>query len=443
MRLLKRQPGLPFLMALGVLLILSASFLAVQLWSDKAYRGAVEALEAPVMPPSMPTSRKGKSAALLDKKIEKAKTVAAVEVVTAPDIQKTEDISEPVAVAAPEPEKARPVALKPARLPEMIEAPAMPPNAGVREKPVKPAAKATAAKEAVEKPTAPVVRPTEVKTVEPVTTVVAEPLVEEPVSKVAAAESKTPVDSAPAAVAPAKKPVSASLVREPAAEPQKAAAPRRKAVRVEDESEIPQEWNWFDTPLKLELSHGHVEIVPATTPRVVRLVTVSARLPETDMPVSLTGGSSVSVDAAVALDKPFVTALARMVRLRKVRAAAIAKDPELEKAVLARRSESLAKLQETVARLSDRLVSPTASTFESPITVDNGNMPIEEDSVTAIAQENSSSEATTVVVESEKPIVSASDTDEHKFVPYYAGSGSELSHRINDLVSKGFGSRRR
>ena len=55
MRLLKRQKGLPFLLALGVLFILSASFLAVQLWSDKyTMRGAVQALEAPVMPPAMP-----------------------------------------------------------------------------------------------------------------------------------------------------------------------------------------------------------------------------------------------------------------------------------------------------------------------------------------------------------------------------------------------------
>ncbi|NCB37356.1 MAG: hypothetical protein EOM80_01195, partial [Erysipelotrichia bacterium] len=54
MKLLKKRQGLPFLMTLGVGFMLSASFMAVQLWSDKEIRrGAVEALEAPVAPPDL------------------------------------------------------------------------------------------------------------------------------------------------------------------------------------------------------------------------------------------------------------------------------------------------------------------------------------------------------------------------------------------------------
>jgi len=437
MRLLRRQPGLPFLMALGVLLILSASFLAVQLWSEKVYRGAAQALEAPVMPPAMPTARKVKSGAALDKKIEKAKTVAAVEVVNAPEVQSTEEVAPPAPAATPE--KSRPVALQPAKIPEMIEAPAMPPAAGT--KPARGAAKPVV-KESAVKPAAEPVAENDSEVSEPV---LASDEPEESVQSVAAkpvVKAAEPVVKAEPIVAAPVKPVETAAAPS-LEEPRKPVAKKRRAVRVVDESEIPQEWNWFDTPLKIEISEGHVEIVPSEKVSVINLL---PETPKIDDSVILNPSMSASEDnirVDLASEKPFVAALARMGRLRSSRSALIAENPELEKAVAARRSESIAKLQEAVALLCNKLEATDARHSASNLEPVNDSPVVKEDA-SAIAVE------TAPAVESDETVKSlqagaeeGSAAYEHRFVPYYSGSGSALSGRINDLVVKGVGSRRR
>jgi len=409
-------------MALGVLLILSASFLAVQLWSEKVYRGAAEALEAPVMPPAMPTARKGKSGAALDKKIEKAKTVAAVEVVKAPEVQNTEEAS--VSETETDSEKTRPVAQKPAKMPDMIEAPAMPPAADVREKPAKSAKPAKAAEPVVES-SEPAV---------PVTPVVAEPLTE-------VKEPKTVEPAVKADPAPVVRVVKTVVAPVKAAEePRKPSVKRKKAVKVEDESEIPQEWNWFNAPLKIEFSDGRVEIVSAEARSEVKMVGNIQPEPVVEEPSANHLEESRQVEPS--FEKPFVAALARMGRLRSMRTAAVVKDPGLEKAILARRSESLEHLRDAVVKLCNKLDPVEAPRADAGLAVGSGDSTTGLESVSSVtAQEGFSSEDKSSVAETEKN--HQVTADDHQFVPYYAGSGSDLSSRINDLITKGFGSRRK
>lgn len=442
MRLLKRQPGLPFLMALGVLLILSASFLAVQLWSDKIFRGAAVALEAPVMPPAMPTARKSGSRESLDKKIEKAKTVAAVEVVNAPEIQKTEvsaadenSASEPVVKS----EKQKPIALKPARLPEMIEAPAMPPAAGSREKKAKAVDKAVSSKPAAAK------NPVS-ESEKAVSSAVVEPVSEVEDSNAPAVEPIAQVVPVSEPVAAVVEPVVvvATSSNEPkdSVESKKKSVRRKKASRIEeDETVVPPEWNWFNTPLKVDFSDGHVVIVPVEKPREIRLLTVTAKLP--DFVVS---GASEDLEQPVSVEasseKPFMTALARMSRLRGSRIAAVKKDPEIEKAMLARRSEVLDRMRHAVAALSEKLATPRPVLSDvSPAVVTSGAA-AEDVSVDEVREEVSGSVVVTETV-SEKTDLNSAVSTEHSFVPYYAGSGSELSNRVNDILARRIGFRRR
>lgn len=439
-------------MALGVLLILSASFLAVQLWSEKVYRGAAQALEAPVMPPAMPTARKVRSGAALDKKIEKAKTVAAVEVVNAPEVQSNEEVARPEPVTTPE--KSRPVALQPAKMPGMIEAPALPPSAGTRGKPVKGASKSAAGEAAVRQPK-PVVESasesgSEVKeqvsdsiesAVEPKQTV--QPVAAKPAVKAAEAKAVEPVVKAePVVATPAVKAVE-TMATLSESEPRKTLAKRRKAAKPVDESEIPQEWNWFDTPLKIEVSDGHVEIVPSVTVSGVQSLSEAPKIKESVAFNPSAGTSEENIRVDLASEKPFVAALARMGRLRSNRSAVIAENPELEKAVAARRSESIARLQEAVASLCQKLEAT------EPIHV---GLNLEPDKASPVAIEDAfAADESAPVVESadesqeSSPVVAENtvSTAEPKFVPYYSGSGSELSSRINDLILKGVGSKRR
>lgn len=432
MRLLKRQPGLPFLMALGVMLILSASFLAVQLWSGKAYRGAVEALEAPVMPPAMPTARKKVSRAALDRKIEKAKTVAAVEVVNAPDEQPPAASSvKPTAVAsAPvSTDLAKPssVALQPARLPGMIEAPAMPPAAGVRVKP---------AKEVVSKPEAAVKVAKEPIVVKEVKPVIAEPIVEVKEPKPVVVEPVAQKTPAPAV--PPVKVVASPVVERVAVQTRKALTRPAKVAKMEDESVIPQEWNWFSVPLKMELHDGHIEMVPVEKSREIRLLTVSAKLPDSITPDVITDSAVETV--APAVEMPFTNALARMGKLRISRLAIVKKNPEIKKAVSARRSEAIENLRGAVSELCSRLndLKRRDEHIEAGISPVAPFEPVESSDVIENATFIESDDAGG----NQESLSQQIDSTEHQFVPY-TGSGTELSSRINSLIGKGVGFRRK
>ena len=412
MRLLKRQPGLPFLLALGVMLILSASFLAVQLWSEDVFRGAAEALEAPMMPPALPTAKKGESKAALEKKIEIAKASASVEVVAAPEVQEPVEAVEPAKVETP----------------AMVEAPVLPTvlvkpvAARVADAPVKDVKAPAAAKEAKVAAKKAVADSVEMKPVAPI-------------------QDKPVVVPVADAVVVVAEPETAS--QKPMVSAAKASRVRKSKKTEVIETEVPPEWDWFSTPLKLEVSSGNVEIVPAERVRELRMVTISARLPEkSPEPVFVAAPASAesasSVRPALETEMPFTSALARMAKLRYSRKASVKASPEIARAAAAYRSPSLARLQQVVAQLRGKLEAreiesaPVVQSAAADVSVVSGDT--EESSPVQTMKEASAADG----ADSEKI-----DVSEHKFVPYYGGSGTELSTRINDLVQRGVGYSRR
>ncbi|MBU1109186.1 MAG: hypothetical protein KKB51_21085 [Candidatus Riflebacteria bacterium] len=412
MRLLKRQPGLPFLLALGVLLILSASFLAVQLWSDKVFRGAAEALEAPMMPPTMPPARKGELRAVPGKKIEIAKA-AAVEVVAAPEIHEPAEVAEPVVV----------------ELSKMVEAPAIaepldaPPVVAATPTPVKPVV--AKIKETPMKAKEASVVATLDKEVKPAVKV-------QEKSSVAA----VPVKSAPSLVV--EQSVS-PIVSKKSVQKASVAAPRRSKKETVD-TEIPPEWDWFSTPLKMEIIGDNIEIVPTGDVREIRLINVVASLPERSPAPILVDEPASPVVPVLATEMPFASALARMGKLRHSRKVAVKASPEIAKATVAYKSPSLERLQQAVAQLRSKL---EACEFKSGAVVQkNADDANTSSSVSRDYEEVPPIQALEGL---SADVVSADEVDvsEHKFVPYYGGSGTSLSSRINGLLQRGIGYGRR
>lgn len=435
------------------MLILSASFLAVQLWSEDVFRGAAEALEAPMLPPALPVGKKTGSKAALGKKIEQAKAAVAVEVVSAPEIQEPAK-EEPV-------ETVEPVAAEPVKAPAMVEAPAMPADAAttapVKAKEVVVEAKASSkkpAKAAVE------VKPAKVET--EVSAVTVKDAGKKNLEQAKPVTGNVEVISKPSIVTIDPRPASPVVGKKSVTTSGKKIRGSRKAAREIDENEVPPEWNWFSTPLKLEFSGGSVEIVPVSKPRDIQLVSVVARLPA-DLSVDVSEPYSDSSDetsesqkmADPAIDKPFVSALARMVKLRYVRMAAIDADPELKKAAAAaHRSRGLEELRLAVAGLRSRLeagasdavvVSPVAAVSASEVSVETDSYVAAPDLKPASDDADAGSASPSTIEATEEPVVAAGidEKADYKFVPYYSGSGSAMSSRINTLLQRGIGYSRR
>ena len=433
------------------MLILSASFLAVQLWSEDAFRGAAEALEAPMLPPALPVGKKAGSKAALDKKIEQAKAAVAVEVVSAPEVQEPAT-EEPVAAAEP-------VVVEPVKATAMVEAPAMPADAAATA-PAKAREVVVEAKASLKKPAKAIV---EVKPAK-VETVAVKEAGKKNLEQVKPLSEAVVVISKPSVVTLESSSVSTAVSGKSVTGSGKKIRGSRKAAREIDENEIPPEWNWFSTPLKLEFSGGNVEIVPVGKPRDIQLVSIVARLPSDPSVYEAEPFSGPSDEtgeaqkiAVPATDKPFVSALARMAKLRYVRMAAVDADPELKKAAAAaHRSRSLEELRLAVAGLRSRLetgasdsdsvaVGPVASVAASEVSVETDSYvtapdikPLSDDVDVASASPSS-------IEAPEEPVVAA-DVDEKaefKFVPYYSGSGSAMSSRINTLLQRGIGYSRR
>lgn len=461
MRLLKRRLGLPVLLALGVMLILSASFLAVQFWSGKTFRGAAQALEAPVLPPSMPTKRKGKIAKTLEKDLEKEKTVAAVEIVNAPEVREPEEEAisdtQPQKKTSSETPKKSPVKLEKAKIPGMMEAPELPQAIGASHK--KAAAPKAVSKrekpansESEEKPLEETGEPKSVEQPVKVVKAQAKPVEEQVSASVEAKETgkkvaaKAKTEKLPATVVPAAEKVAekssvsdakpAKVVVKQLKDSAKKPSAKRKAARVVDESVVPPEWNWFNTPLKLEIRDGHFEIVADEQNREVVLIGVSATLSDHIIAEPLSGAKRVDLAA----EKPFVAALARMARMRQARVDLIQNNPELEKAIVSRRSEVLAELRREVASLSlrmkDRFVSGgkvavNEDVARSGVDLEHHKVAYEE---AAREVEMISSEPLTVSLDTlavDEPTV-----ESYRFKPHYGGSGTDLSNRINELLKQ-------
>ncbi|HNX76250.1 MAG TPA: hypothetical protein PLM07_16020 [Candidatus Rifleibacterium sp.] len=381
MKLLKKQKGLPFLLTLGILFILSASFLAVQLWSDKdSFRGALHALEAPVMPPAMPKVVAPPPVKKVTSKVEVPAEPAPAKVEVAKAVEKKAPAPEPTPVveAVPAIDKA---VLKQEEPPRTVN--------------VKEAAE-------VAKPSIPTV----IKKAK-----------EARVANVAVSETL-----------PAKE--------KQAVRPRKS---RKKAKVEEIPTEIPAEWNWFSKPLKLNLEPGKAKISLADSDHEIKLnesekiastpveVAVQVAKPFVDEVDALEVAPAASSEPIIAEPqtvRPFMMALAKMARIRQMRHAAVS-----AKAVPAPESlsPSMQRLGAALKAICDRVESSVAP---------------EQTSVESVSEEtetidNSPSEASVASDNVEQAVAEPVSEPVVEPVRPYGGSGSSFSQRVNDLLKSG------
>ncbi len=393
MRILKRQKGLPFLLALGVLFILSASFLGVQLWSDKQImRGAVQALEAPVMPPAMPK-------VVAPPPIKKtAKTQPAK-----PEVPPAEIKAEPeVAVTEPAPD---------------INAAEVKVVAPVENAPVKEAAPAPVVEQA-------------------------KPVVV-PVEKAEKKEDKK--DSAPKKI---EKTVSVEKKAEKPVKSTKKAKKARKAVESVP-TEIPAEWNWFAQPLKLSFDNGKAVIDRSENDKAISLssgekvvagspVVADVVVPEEEKQ-SVEAATIESIEPSV--EKPFMLALAKMARIRQMRQQKATGEVDVVEVKPAELSPSLkaigSKLRELCEKLERRDMSAsdslTASEKTEPVAAADTQVEVA-DQTTQEASPVTTEATATETVSSEQVATPSADLS---LKPYYSGSGSSFSSRINSMLKQG------
>jgi len=394
-------------MALGLLLILSASFLAVQFWSDgQLRRGAVQALEAPVMPKALEIGKKN------------GKAPGKNSVKAAPKIVK----NDPEADNEVPEEKAVPIDQDEAELPKDVEGDLPDEKASVEEpKPVKASEKKALA-------TAPTVEKS------------AEPSAGEPVEKKAAVE---PVKEVKEVKAEEKKPDIKPEVKKPAKAGRSSKASRsakaaKKALEIEEDSGVvPPEWDWFSTPLKIELNQGQVQIVPAVAPVDLKLVTVAARTADVEAPSfvedvkKLDSESKKVVEASIAVsEKPFSKALERMAKIRKIREAREKKIAEKENkqiTVVDEVSPSMKKLGETLRKLSEKL---------DKASVTKENVETSSETVSDAGKAATFEEAPPVKATGGSEDLESADIN-NQLKPFYSGSGSSFSNRVNELIQRG------
>ena len=382
MRLLKRQKGLPFLLALGVLFILSASFLAVQLWSDKyTMRGAVQALEAPVMPPAMPKI----VAPPPVKKIARPQSAT-------PELQPAEIKAEPQASAAVE------------NVPADINAAEV---KIVTEAPVEKAPE----KEAVSAPVVEKVKP-----------------VAAPVEKKVEKEEKAP-----------------KVGKKAEKQPKTVKKARKTTKTVEPvPTEIPAEWNWFSQPLKLSFDDGKAVIEKSENDKAISLSSEEKIRAETAVvePATTSEEESQPADAVTpvaepSLEKPFTLALAKMARIRQMRLQnSIISEEEVVEAKAAELSPSLKAMGSILRDLCekfDKRQEKASNSLAAPEKTETVEVAFEQ-RVEAVEQNvvESAPEAETATTTE----VEASATD-LGLKPYYSGSGSSFSARIDSMLKQG------
>jgi hypothetical protein len=401
MKLLKKQKGLPFLLALGVLFILSASFLAVQLWSERSFRGALLALEAPTMPPAMP-----KVIAPPAEKKSPRKSRAASETARPDSLSVAVREASPALEEDKSLDSAAAVSINNAAIKtEVLEAPAV-----VEVKAAEPMVKES----------------TPVQVVRP------EPRAEKKIEKI---EKKAP-----------------AIVQDTAVTVSSESKPRKsRKARVEEiPTEVPAEWNWFSKPLRVALGEGKARIEPDSAGKEIKLsdhekirfepVTVESKevveMPSEIAPVQVDVEADAANEARVsevpesapATEKPFMIALARMARIKQMRQSHSMNEKKIEKPSR-EVSPSMRRLGDVIKVLCDRLDKRVAATQENLSSIAGV-----QNSVVA------SSEDSVVAVESNGDNNDNNDKDGHEegaFKPYYGGSGSSFSQRINSMIRSG------
>lgn len=385
MRLLKRQKGLPFLLALGVLFILSASFLAVQLWSDKyTMRGAVQALEAPVMPPAMP------------------------KIVAPPPVKK---------VARIQPAKPD---LQPAEIKVKTEADAA----------VEPAPADINAAEVK------IVSETPVEKA-PVKELVVTPVVEKSEPEVAAVQKNDKKEEKKLDVE--KKSDSVAKAENKAEKQPKAVKKSRKAKKVVEPvpTEIPAEWNWFSQPLKLNFDDGKAVIEKSESGKSISLSAeekvVIEPAPADEVLVSDEKKQSADEIVAAAepsIEKPFMLALAKMARIRQMRRQnVVVSEAATNEVKSGEISPSLKAMGSKLRELCEKLDSRPDTATDMLSAKDEVESPAVEGQVAPVGQDGM---GTAVVGDNKSEAIA-----DEPLKPYYSGSGSGFSARINSMLKQG------
>lgn len=404
-RLIKKQQGLPFLLTLGVLFILSASFLAVQFWSEDL-RGAAAALESPVMPPSInaptvvpPPAEKP------DKKLPAGKIVAKIQ--ESPAEQAADAVEEAVFEEAVEESSTEAVE-------SVVEAGESPVVKEVKKVPV------SVTEKSVDKV---VVKPVveEKRIVAPTSGQKPEEL------KLASlqVEGDSPSEVVVKAVKTDKNEsgkATAVKADSPARKAQKKASRRHQAAKSV-ETECPPEWNWFSTPLKVEMTDGKVAIVAAE-----KVNTVSNELTEKETSVvpemkktlnlepAKRSVDKVSADGAKSVVKPFARAMGKMLQLKEKREKIATVQPVKHTEVVRGAAMTLKRIQDLLASMRENRSAGDNLVVSSEGVGINDNL--------AETQANQEKEIEAYVAKSPESLD-------------YKGSGSGLSMRINDLIKSG------
>lgn len=404
LKLLKKQQGLPFLLALGVLFILSSSFLAVQLWTDhENFRGAAAALEAPMLPPSLNSPS----------------------VVAPPPEKKTEPEAKPVKKEAPSVAKVDLSEVNQEKGSEVEEA------EPAKTLPVTEVPKKSLKIQAVqlEKPAVQINMDSEKKTAVQARPKAAKKVEQKPVEKPEVEAPREKVEE-PKALKPVEKPVVVKVVEiAPMTAPVEEVAVKKAVKRVRKETvptEVPPEWNWFSKPLKIEMAAGKLEIkADSATEKVVRLVS-SPRIVEKTVKLATVEVSAINSKAVPMVEQPFSRALAKMAKLREKRAASPVKAEKKPAKVVEDATAALNRLQDML-----KLIKSTSRSLE-----------VCEETIALDEKE------TGVELESKEVVVAADKVEAGSIVvaPYqnkvnekreYVGSDSSFSKKVNELIRSG------
>ncbi|MGM0599135.1 MAG: hypothetical protein ACQETH_04875 [Candidatus Rifleibacteriota bacterium] len=412
MGLLKKRKKLPFLLATGVFLLLSASFMAVYFWSEKGPgRGVASALEAPVMPPGLnspeivappttpgvspkeeqesqviekpvkePEARAVKADLKKAEKQEDKKVIAqkvkddTVEKASSQEIGLQEpdemlrDYSENKVVATAAPvEDVAPDAMEveEGRVEEsQVKEPVVDKEDEAAREIVKPAKSETKQKKASDKP-------------------------------VKVKKSQSPEEELPKA--PEADIKQKSVEKKKPARAAKAPSTKRRKVQskkttTEIPTEVPPEWNWFKAPLKVDRVKGKVSISSGLD-AIESIRPVHKEHGKDSKERAVEKIKEVATKTEVKEKKPFARALARMAKLKAKRSSSNAKsrlqqlkaaEKPLEKVspALKRINDLLQKLkvQSNAMQMTQRLFERHASSANSSL-----------DSAEAISPDNDSS----------------------------------------------------
>jgi hypothetical protein len=341
----------------------------------------------------------------------------------------------------------------------------MPKSLEVGRKNGKSAAKKTAQKADVAPTEAPVavVIPVEDSAAAGEPVAVSEPAV----ADVAVEAKKTEkVAAEPAVVAQAVVP---ETQNKPAASVESSSKPVKKAKKVrkarkakvveqeesQDSSVVPPEWDWFKTPLKVELSQGKVEIVAAVEVAVasvsenVAVVEAKPAVVSADpAPVVVPAREKDEPAAVTAVEeKPFALALARMAKIRQIRAAREEAKPQ----TVVDSGSAVEKSSPTMQRMGDvieQLIVKLDRNASASAAIAGGasGAAVAEPSVdttsAAVATEEAAVEPAASFEEAQ-PVKASGGSEEPeseesmKFKPYYSGSGSSFSTRVNEMIKRG------